>query len=102
MATGYDLLCDENDDLLIAGSDFWIGESNIQEVQHIIKANIGFYKQFPEVGVGIQNYLNSSGKEQELKRLIQLQLQNDGFKTESLEITTVPNDFIIKFFGERI
>lgn len=48
-----------NNDLEIAGGDFLLGESSSQHQQHILLADKGEYKQFPELGVGILNMLLS-------------------------------------------
>lgn len=48
-----------NDDLEIRNGDLLIGESSAQHQQHILLANKGEYKQFPELGVGIMNMLLS-------------------------------------------
>lgn len=48
-----------NDDLEIENGDLLIGLSDGQHQKHILIAEKGEYKQFPELGVGILNLLNS-------------------------------------------
>jgi len=69
----------EENDLLIANGDFTVAESDQQHIEDIIFENVGAYKQFPLVGVGILNYLNSSGSEQGLRNEILSQLTVDGY-----------------------
>lgn len=47
------------DDLEIQNGDLLIGISDEQHQKHILVADKGEYKQFPEFGVGILNLLNS-------------------------------------------
>jgi len=67
-----------DDDLSVDG-DLEIVESDEQHISDIIRAFQGEYKQYPFVGVGIRNYLSSSGKEQEIRAKIKLQLEADGY-----------------------
>jgi hypothetical protein len=78
MATASDILMIENE-YNFTGGDFNIGFSDSQHIQDLIFENKGAYKQFPLVGVGIMNYLNSSGAVLLLKRDIEIQLSNDGY-----------------------
>jgi hypothetical protein len=48
-----------NEDLEIRGGDFLLGYSDEIHQKHILLAEKGEYKQFPELGVGILNHLNS-------------------------------------------
>lgn len=48
-----------NDDLTFDKGDLVIGLSDEQHQKHILIAEKGEYKQFPELGVGIVNLLNS-------------------------------------------
>lgn len=86
-----DFLQDTDGDLLIRNGDFVIGDSDKQNIADIIESYPGWWKEFPTVGVGIKDYLNSSGKVQELKSRIILQLQGDGFTVESPEVTELPD-----------
>ena len=46
------------DDLEINDGDFVIDESDNQHQKHILIAYKGEYKQYPEIGVGIEQMLN--------------------------------------------
>jgi len=81
-----DFLLDSNGDLLIENGDFVVGASDPQNIQDTINAYAGYWKQFPTLGVGIEQYLNSPGLAGELKRLITVQLQSDGFTVNSITV----------------
>ncbi len=49
----YDILLDEDGDLLIVNGDFVIGESIDQEVGLILQSNKGEYKEFPTFGLNL-------------------------------------------------
>jgi hypothetical protein len=52
-----DFLLDENGDLLIENGDFVIGDSSSQHQKDILMATKGEFKEFPEIGVGIEAML---------------------------------------------
>ncbi len=79
-----DFLLFEND-LLIKDGDFVIGESDLQHIEHIIASQRGGYKQFPLIGVGINQYINSP-IDGILRREIQLQLQADGYGLQQIKV----------------
>ena len=83
-----DFLLDDDGDLQITSNgDFKIGLSDRQHITDIIRSNVGWWKQYPLIGVGIMNYLNSSGKEQQLEREIKIQLQSDGYNVDKPKIS---------------
>jgi len=75
-----DILVDVNNDndLIIQGGDFKIGESDQQHIAHIILAQPGEYKQWPLIGFGIRNYVNGI-IDASAKRKLKLQLKSDGY-----------------------
>jgi hypothetical protein len=91
-----DFLLDANYDLLITNGDFVIGASDNQNIQDIIQSYVGWWKQYPLVGVGIQSFINSNGQDQALARSIQIQLQSDGFTVQSPQVTINPDQVIIQ------
>lgn len=54
-----DILTDGGD-LGVQGGDLLIGFSDLQHQEHLLIAQKGMYKQYPDVGVGIENFLNDS------------------------------------------
>jgi hypothetical protein len=78
-----DLLLDENGDLSIVNGDFDIGFSGNQHQEHILLANKGEYKEFPELGVGIAAML---GDDDYTDMLIEIKknLEYDGMKIKNV------------------
>lgn len=75
-----------NEDLEIKNGDFFIGESDNQHTEHILKASKGEYKGVPEIGVGIEQMLNS---EDPTEFLIEFKknLQYDGQTVNDIRFT---------------
>lgn len=82
MAAAYDFKSDPDGDLYInpATGDFEIAASDQQHISDIIESFAGHWKEFPDVGVGIDKYLNSTGTYQDIERLVYLQLTKDGYQ----------------------
>ena len=53
-----DILLDTNGDLSFQNGDVVIGYSDNQHQEHILIANKGEYREFPELGVGIEQILD--------------------------------------------
>ena len=81
-----DFLLDENGDLLIENGDFVTGPSDNQHIQDIINFNTGFLKQYPQVGVGIQNYVKSQSSAAALQNSVKQQLQADGYTVNNVAV----------------
>lgn len=86
MAIFKDIITDTDFDLSIVNGDISILESDSQHIDHIITADKGHFRQFPLVGVGIVNFLNASSSEQEIRQVIKLQLEADGFSVKQIKI----------------
>lgn len=100
----FDLLEDEDGDLAIdaVAGDLVIGLSDKQHIRDIIVSFIGYWKQFPQIGVGIDSYVSSSGKQQEIQRLAQLQLQGDGYDVKTIVAIQEPDgNFNLKIDAQR-
>ena len=91
MAIYKDFLLDDDGDLAIANGDFKVGKSDQQHVEDIIESYSGWWKEFPLLGVGVQNYLNSTGNNQQLARNIIVQLVSDGFTCSNPIISLNPD-----------
>lgn len=94
MATAKDIDLEDDLDLKIVNGDFIVANSDQNHIINICKANIGAFKQFPLLGVGIDNYIGSVGQKQILKRAISVQLESDGFKVNRIE-TRNEDDYYI-------
>lgn len=68
----------EDNDLVIQNGDFLIQESDSQHIQLLVDSWIGAWKQYPLCGVGVDNFVKSSGQQLALKRAISIQLEADG------------------------
>lgn len=84
MATAKDFLQDTDNDILIENNDFVIGNSDDDHIVDIINSNQGDWKEYVLCGVGIDNYLNSSGLQLKLKQVILQQLAADGYSSISV------------------
>lgn len=85
----------EDNDLLIEDGDFVIDESDMQHIEDIIINNVGTYKEFPLVGIGIDRYINASINPQALEREVKIQLQADGYEVKNPKVTLDPNGKLI-------
>jgi hypothetical protein len=72
-----DLNVTRDNDGLISGLQ--IGETDIQNVDVILRAAKGEIKEYPLLGVGAKSYLKSVGKEKEFCREVTVQLSLDGY-----------------------
>lgn len=84
----YDIQIDDQNDILIVGGDFTIGQSDQQHVKHIVEAFKGEYKSSPQVGFGVINYLKRDDKiESEFRRDLKIQLENDGYVDAEIDLS---------------
>jgi hypothetical protein len=97
-----DFLLDADGDLLIQDGDFVIGLSDEDHMQDLIESFVGWWKEFPAVGVGIKQFQASAGQEQVIERNIKLQLQSDGYDIAIVRVTsTSDSKFNIQIDGTR-
>lgn len=87
MSVYKDFLLASSGDLEIINGDLKIGKSDQQHVEDIIESYAGWWKEYPTLGVGVQNYLNSNGNNQQLARNIIVQLVSDGYVVSNPEIS---------------
>ncbi len=80
-----DILLGKDNDLLFEEGDFVIGNSDKQNQKLIIAAGKGEFKAHPEVGVGIEGYLNDESFTPLLIE-IKKQLEYDGMKINDVFI----------------
>ena len=90
------------DDLLIRNGDFVIGPSDEQHIQDILNAFPGWWKQFPNLGVGIFQYLNGpSTQQQTIKRSVTVQLESDGYRVDPTSFEFDLNNMLISISATR-
>ncbi len=77
------------DDMVIdvAKGDFSIIESDQQHIEHIITANKGHFYEFPTIGAGKDDLLNSSESRARINQVISENLEQDDYKNAEIRIT---------------
>lgn len=75
----------EDDDLKIVNGDFFVGKSQNQSVELLLKSMQGEWKEHPEAGCGLYKAQNGV-IDRFFQRNIRVQLEADGFFVETLNI----------------
>ena len=78
-----DLLLDSGGNLVIENNDFKIGTSDLQHQEHILIGQKGCLKEFPDRGVGIENFLNGEMID-EMLNMIKIEFEKDGMTVDKL------------------
>lgn len=80
-----DILLDNFGDLDLTGGDLNISYSDNQHQEHILLANKGEFREFPEIGVGIDKMLSDDDY---VPILIEMKknLEYDGMKIKNIKI----------------
>ena len=89
MASRYDIGLNNND-LLIQDGDFTILESDEQHIIDNIGAFPGWWKQYPNDGVGIVAYQKGNADIQQIQKVLRLQLSSDGYNVTKSTVTLSP------------
>jgi len=74
-------------ELVVKDGDFFVAESDQQHIEHILIADIGQFRQWPLIGVGIRRQLNGSVNRTDLKQQIRTQLKSDNFTVTRIDIS---------------
>lgn len=80
-----DYLLNDANDLVIKNGDFVIGDATKQNQKKLLMINKGEYKEFPNVGVGLMNFLDDEEPD-ELIREIRREMVKDGMTVEELKV----------------
>ena len=72
----FDIILDD-DGFIEVNGDFKTGENDNNLISYIVKAAPGDYKEFPTLGVGIDQYLNGIGSAQQIESNIIEQISSD-------------------------
>jgi len=86
-------------DLQIKNGDFVVDECTNQNVQILIMAEKGEFKQSPTVGVGIVNYIEEDKSGDELAAEIQSEVENDGATIVKMDTKDLTDMTIIAEYG---
>ena len=94
-----DIILDENLDLEFKNGDFNVFNSDSQHVRILLDFNKGNLTNFPDAGLGLTNLLNSNLTIQQLRRLVNIELEKDGYT--NIEVIT-NEDFTVSINADRI
>jgi hypothetical protein len=99
-----DIIIDtEEGDLIFTNGDLTVKNSDEQHAILVVNTMAGAWKQYPVCGVGIAQYLGSTGKALELKRNMSVQLIADGFSNVEVNVREITMDSIDYYInGERL
>lgn len=78
-----DLLLSEGFDLLVKDGDFVIGDSNVQHQNILLITQPGSFKESPDVGIGVENFLMDDDPAG-LKDKVREEFTKDGQKVNSI------------------
>lgn len=79
------LILDSNNELVIQHGTLALGDTRDQNASLIVLAEKGEFKEHPQLGVGISQFLKSVNREKELQRAIRVQLALDGIRPKEIE-----------------
>ena len=79
-------------DILIQNGDFAIGDSTLQHQEALLASTPGEYRQYPEIGVGLVDYLNDETSMAGLRAKIISEFENDGMLVVDVNIELVNDD----------
>lgn len=82
-----DFLFGDDGDLAIVHGDLAYGESTLQHQRDLLVANKGSFRQDPLIGVGINEMLLDNTTADELRTVIQRELERDGMVLSRLRVT---------------
>jgi len=87
-----DILLDSDQELVATtAGDFRLGDASNNLIKYIIVSHIGNWKEFPLVGVGVDNYLNSNITADEIETEIKSALQADVFRNPVVDASNFPS-----------
>lgn len=89
MAEIKDILLTDELDLKFADGDLAIGEATVQSQNLLLLAEKGTFVGTPNVGVGVQQWLNNETTSDELKHAIQNEMESDGMTVQTLEVKDI-------------
>lgn len=81
-----DFILNSEGDLQIKNGDFFIGDSEAQDIELIVKSFKGEWKEHPRNGAEIIKLVKSRATETKIKRDVNEQLSNDGFRQIEINI----------------
>jgi len=98
----YDLVLDENNDLVIENGDFKIGQSDDQNIEAIMISEKGQFYEFPKLGYGVRRKLYGAMNIPLERKLIRENLKLDNYNIKKLNITGVGDELAIGVDADKI
>lgn len=95
----YDLVLDLNNDLIIENGDWYIGQSDDQNIEAILLAEKGQFYETVLLGYGIRKKLNSPFNKLTERKLIRENLKKDNY---NVKILNIANDIGIEVDADKI
>lgn len=95
----FDFLSDENDDLYIVDGDLAFGESTLQHQRDLLLIQPGELRQFPRIGAGIHRELLNSASPDDMRVIIQREMEADGMIVDKLTVTKEFDVELIAHYG---
>jgi len=97
-----DIMLDDDGDLAVsADGDFVVGNSDEQNIELLLVATPGQFKQYPSLGIGLQYELKKQDNNAaSIKRRAQVNLTADGYKLKDISLDKTGNfniDFDINY-----
>ena len=80
-----DIILNDNLDLKTRNGDFEVSESTLQHQKLLLLAQKGEWREYPRVGIGIQNYIEDDALG-DLYQEIQKQYTRDGMQIDKLRV----------------
>lgn len=92
-----DIALNDSGDLDIIDGDFVVSESDAQHVGLLLSATKGSIRQYPEMGVGLANYVKKQNTSMaEMRRSIEVNLKADGYQVNKLKVDSA-GEFIVDY-----
>lgn len=91
-----------NSDIGIKNGDLLVGDSDGQNIEFIISAKPGQFYQFPTLGVGITDEINSSISKQALKIKIKNNLEADNYRVNRIDVSGTIDQLLTKIDADKL
>ncbi len=91
-----DFLLDSDGDLLFTNGDLSIGDSDNQHIFDIITCFTGSFKENPQLGSGVMQFIKSENPKKGVNVILQ-QLQSDGYQVSNVSLKINNGNLVIDF-----